>query len=163
LGISVENDEGSDKYKQKKRRKMSKIDFNEVVERICAENQRFHPSAYQFVRESLDYTFKTLQERGEMKARSHISGEILLDGLRAYALDQYGPMARTVLDYWGVECCEDIGQVVFDLINYGVLGKTEQDRQEDFEGGYNFEDAFEKPFRPDTVDNQDFEAPKADR
>lgn len=90
-----------------------------------------------------------------MKSRGHISGKVLLEGLRAYALDQYGPMTKTVLDYWGVESCRDVGQVVFDLVNYGVLGKTDQDRLEDFDDGYDFADAFEKPFCPDFVDNKD--------
>ena len=142
---------------------MGKIDFNEVVARICAENRRFHPDAYQFVRESLDYTFQTLQERGEMEKRGHISGKTLLEGLRAYALDQYGPMTRTVLDFWGVESCRDVGQVVFDVVNYGVLGKTDQDRLEDFDEGYDFEDAFEKPFWPDSVEKPFTEPTSSDK
>ena len=57
-------------------------------------------------------------------------------------------MAKTVLNSWGVQRCEDFGELVFNLVNKGVLGKTEEDRKEDFAGGYDFEAAFRRPFRP---------------
>jgi len=127
---------------------MQSAEFSEVVERICAENGRFHPSAYLFVRQGLDYALAKLRERGEIKVRQHISGQTLLDGIRAFALEQFGPMAKAVLDYWNVQSCRDFGTIVFELVDYGVLGKTDEDNIEDFEGGYDFFDAFEKPFLP---------------
>jgi uncharacterized repeat protein (TIGR04138 family) len=72
----------------------------------------------------------------------------LLGGIREYALEQFGPMAYTVLDRWGIKKCEDFGDIVFLLVDYGVLGKTEHDRREDFAGGYDFKDAFVRPFEP---------------
>ncbi len=57
-------------------------------------------------------------------------------------------MARTVLNRWGVKRCEDFGELVFNLVQKGVLGKTDQDRKEDFAGGYDFDEAFLQPFRP---------------
>ncbi len=123
-------------------------DFQEVVERICAENGRFDPAVYLFVRQGLDYTMSRLREKGEFSGRKHVSGQKLLDGIRAYALEQFGPLARAVLEHWGVRSCRDFGVIVFELVDYGVLGKTEEDSIEDFEGGYDFADAFEKPFEP---------------
>ena len=82
------------------------------------------------------------------KGTAHVSGQELLDGLRAYTLDQYGPLARTVLEAWGVKRCGDFGEIVFNLIDYNVFSKTASDRREDFEEFYTFEEAFEAPFRP---------------
>ncbi len=127
---------------------MQSFDFSEVVDRICAENGRFHPNAYLFVRQGLDYTLGSLRERGEIEGRQHISGEKLLEGIRAFALEQFGPMTRAVFDFWNIECCRDFGIIVFELVNYGVLGKTDDDSLGDFENGYDFEEAFEKPFLP---------------
>ena len=62
----------------------------------------------------------------------HVSGAELIEGLRVYALEQYGPLAKTVLNSWGVKRCSDFGDIVFNLIEYNVFSKTENDRREDF-------------------------------
>ena len=72
----------------------------------------------------------------------------MLEGLRIYALEQYGPLAKTVLNAWGVRRCSDFGDIVFNLIEYNVFSKTESDRREDFADLYSFEDVFVKPFLP---------------
>lgn len=127
---------------------MDANEFQEVVQRICAENGSYRPGAYAFVQRGLDYTLESLRQRGEIEGRAHISGPILLEGIREYALEQYGPLARIVLDHWGVHTCRDFGEIVFELLNYGMLKKTEEDRIEDFDGGYDFAEAFEQPFEP---------------
>jgi len=73
----------------------------------------------------------------------------LLDGVRQYALKEFGPMVMTVFDSWGIRCSEDIGHMVFNLIGAGVFGKTEQDSIQDFKNVYDFEEAFVKPFAPE--------------
>lgn len=130
---------------------MSTNEFQEVVERICAANGRYQPAAYAFLRRGLDSTLHRLRKSGKIEGTAHISGPMLLDGLREYALEQYGPLARLVLEHWGVHSCRDFGEIVFELVDYGVLGKTEEDRIEDFEGGYDFAEAFEQPFEPRAV------------
>ena len=65
-----------------------------------------------------------------------------------YSLDQFGPLAKTVLNAWGLRRCSDFGEVVFNLIDYNVFSKTENDRREDFADTYDFDDAFVKPFEP---------------
>jgi uncharacterized repeat protein (TIGR04138 family) len=77
-----------------------------------------------------------------------VSGHELLEGIRLYALQQFGPMARTVLEDWGIRACEDFGEIVFNMVEHKILSKTDDDSREHFKGGYDFRDAFEKPFIP---------------
>jgi uncharacterized repeat protein (TIGR04138 family) len=77
-----------------------------------------------------------------------VTGPELLNGVRQYALKEFGPMVMTVFDSWGIRSCEDFGHMVFNLIGVGVFGKTEQDSIEDFKNVYDFEEAFVKPFAP---------------
>jgi uncharacterized repeat protein (TIGR04138 family) len=77
-----------------------------------------------------------------------VTGRELLSGIRTYALAQFGPMAMTVLDEWGVTRCEDFGEIVFNMVDAGLLSKTDSDSREDFQGGYSFDEAFRNPFLP---------------
>ena len=79
------------------------------------------------------------------------SGKELLDGIRLYALKSFGPMVPTMLEAWGIHSCEDFGEIVFNMIKYQVANKSESDSRDDFKGGYNFDDAFRKPFLPSKV------------
>ena len=124
-----------------------KQNFSEALETILREDPRYSREAYGFVREGLDFTCKMLKKEGHGPQR-HVTGQELLEGLRHYALQQFGPMSKTVLDYWGVRRCEDFGEIVFNMVEKGILGRTEEDRREDFAGGYDFEEAFVKPYQP---------------
>lgn len=126
---------------------MKKLSFQEALDQIINEDPRYHEQAYHFMREALDFTIKLLEKPAEGPGR-HVSGGELLEGIRQYALKEYGPITKTVLNSWGVQRCEDFGDLVFNLVNKGVLGKTDDDRKEDFAGGYDFETAFRRPFRP---------------
>jgi uncharacterized repeat protein (TIGR04138 family) len=126
---------------------MKKPQFSDALSEIVAADPRYAEEAYLFVREALDFTIKMLNKPKEGPAR-HVRGEELLDGLRQYALQEFGPLARTVLNAWGIHRCVDFGHMVFNLVQHGVLGKTDEDRLEDFAGGYDFDEAFRKPFRP---------------
>ena len=129
---------------------MQDPEFSEVVALIRKEDPRFDRKAYDFVRHGLDHTVKELKKRDAVRAAkaTHMTGPELLDGLRIYALDQYGPLAKTVLNAWGVKRCPDFGDIVFNLIEYDVFSKTENDRREDFADLYSFDEAFVKPFLP---------------
>lgn len=129
---------------------MQDLEFAEVVALIRKEDPRFDRKAYDFVRLGLDHTVKELKKKDSARASrsAHVSGKELLEGLRAYALDQYGPLAKMVLNSWGVKRCTDFGDIVFNLIEYNVFSKTDNDRREDFSDIYTFEDAFVKPFLP---------------
>jgi uncharacterized repeat protein (TIGR04138 family) len=128
---------------------MHAINFDEVLERIIAKDSRYHREAYLFVREGLDYTQKKISKNNKNEIR-HITGQELSDGLREYALAQYGPLTTTVLEEWGVHRCEDFGEIVFNMVENGLLSKTETDSRADFKGCFDFADAFRKPFLPST-------------
>jgi len=129
---------------------MQDLEFSEIVELICKEDNRFDRKAYTFVRQALDSTVKELKKRQPERTQKsqHVSGAELLNGIRVYALDQYGPLAMTVLNRWGVTRCSDFGDIVFNLIEYNVFSKTDSDRREDFGEIYSFDEAFVKPFAP---------------
>ena len=120
--------------------------FAEAVARLCARDRRYAPEAYLFLHEGLMRTLKNVQEK-EKKPRQ-ITGAELSAGLREYALDQYGPLAMTVLGRWGLRTTRDFGEIVFLLLEAGLLGKTEEDKIEDFDDLFDFDAAFRAPFRP---------------
>src|SRR5664280_375085 len=126
---------------------MQKSNFGESVDDIVKADGHYDREAYYFVREGLDFTIKMLK-KDSRGAKRHVSGHELLDGLRRFALDEFGPMAKTVLTHWGVKRCEDFGEIVFRMVDKGILGKTEHDTPEDFKSGYDFDEAFVKPYQP---------------
>jgi uncharacterized repeat protein (TIGR04138 family) len=123
-------------------------DFNAVVKAILKENPRFKKGAYHFVREGLDYTMRNLHKSKVLGQSRHVTGQQLAHGIRQYALEQYGPLALTVLNYWGIERTNHFGEIVFELIEFKVLGKTENDQLDHFSDLFDFKEAFEKPFHP---------------
>jgi len=137
---------------------MHEVSFEEALLKIRAKDPRYDRDAYLFVREALDHTQKTIGKDTRGRIR-HISGQELLAGIREYALQQFGPMTKTVLEEWGVRCCADFGEIVFNMVEVSWLAKTEKDRRADFQDGYDFEEAFRKPFLP--RDKQTIQAPKA--
>ena len=100
------------------------------------------------MRDALDFTTKQQKKIKGVSVR-HVTGPELLDGVRRYALKEFGPMVITVFDNWGIRSCEDVGNIVFNLIGAGVFGKTEEDSIEDFKNVYDFEEVFVKPFAPE--------------
>jgi uncharacterized repeat protein (TIGR04138 family) len=126
---------------------MQKIGFAEALDSIVASDPRYLRDAYVFLRDGLDFTTKQ-QKKTKGATVRHVSGPELLDGVRQYALKEFGPMVMTVFDNWGVHSCEDIGNMVFNLIDAGIFGKTEEDSIEDFKNVYDFKEAFVKPFAP---------------
>jgi uncharacterized repeat protein (TIGR04138 family) len=126
---------------------MQALDFEEVLNRIVEKDTRYCPDAYLFLKEGLAHTQAKLCQGNPLEMR-HISGQELLEGLREYGLDQFGPMTLMVLNEWGVQSCEDFGEIVFNMVEAGLLRKTEQDSREDFKGGFDFTEAFYKPFTP---------------
>lgn len=123
-------------------------DFNEVIHAIRKDDTRYARGAYYFLRQALDFSIKEMAKQGKLEQSNHLSGQQLLEGIRLYALEQYGPMARSVLEYWGVTTCRDFGNIVFNLVACRVLGKTDKDSPEDFNIGYDFKTAFEGPYLP---------------
>ena len=98
--------------------------------------------AYQFVREGLQHTVRTIHGQDEVEDNRHVSGQQLCLGLKDFALDQYGLMARTVLSHWNVRKTEDFGRMVFAMVEAGLMRKTDDDTLEDFTDVFEFNDAF---------------------
>jgi len=126
---------------------MQKLDFGAKLDLIVQQDSRYDREAYLFLRDALDYTVKLRKKARE--STDHVNGQQLLDGLRQFALKQYGPMVVTVFAYWGVHRGDDFGEMVFNFIREGVFGKTDTDCLEDFSGGYSFHEAFVVPFLPE--------------
>jgi len=127
---------------------MRKTTFEEAVAQILKEDPRYAPEAYHFIRDALDFTTRSLKKPTEGPGR-HVSAAELLEGIRQYALKEYGPLAMTVLQAWGIRQCADFGQIVFNLVNKKFLGKTDDDSARDFDRGYDFAAAFRAPFEPE--------------
>lgn len=120
---------------------MTDVEFaEEILDRLRERNPRFHEKAYFFVLSALHHVMQGLERP------RHISGQELAEGARDLALDQFGPLARTVLEHWGIHSTRDMGEIVFALVEAGVLVKDEDDREDDFRDIFDFEDAFERNY-----------------
>ncbi len=123
---------------------------------LSAPRLRYHTDAYEFVFDALRYTQEMLQrcpdetESDVEEESAHISGQELLNGIREYALDQFGLMARIVFSSWGITCTEDFGRMVFELIDEGRMRKTDRDDISDFYEVYEFAEAFDRAYQPET-------------
>jgi len=127
---------------------MQKIGFAEALDSIVASDPRYQREAYAFLRDALDFTTKQQKKVKGVSVR-HVTGPELLHGVRQYALKEFGPMVMTVFDNWGIHSCEDIGNMVFNLIGAGVFGKTEEDSIEDFKNVFDIKEVLVKPFAPE--------------
>ncbi len=115
----------------------------EKIRQLVKKDGRYRLEAYCFVFEALDYTLRRLGEH------RHVTGRELCEGIRDLAIEKFGPLASTVFAYWGVTRTEDFGAIVFNLVDAGLMGKTETDSIEDFHDVYDFEEVFEKNLRLD--------------
>jgi uncharacterized repeat protein (TIGR04138 family) len=126
---------------------MQAMQFEQSVVSILKREKRFDPHAYFFLKDALDFTLKRAAETNAGQAR-HVTGQELLEGFRDFALEQFGPMASTLMREWGVRKCQDVGDMVFHLIEEQVFGKQDSDRREDFAESFDFEDSLARPFLP---------------
>lgn len=119
--------------------------LDERIAALAGADRRYTPDAYHFVFRALDFV---LERQGSVRGQDlpddqHVSAIELLDGLRAFALELYGPLARLVLERWGIYRTEDFGEIVFGLVECRLLNKQESDRKSDFRNGFNFREAFD--------------------
>ena len=109
---------------------------------LLRNDRRFDAEAYNFVYEALDFTLKNVG-RKTRDGNQHGRGQELLEGVKRYSIDQFGCLAQTDLDDWGIKNTGDFGRRVCNLVEYDLMGKQEGDRREDFENLYDFEEAFD--------------------
>ena len=131
---------------------------------LLQSDKRYKYEAYVFVFEALRYAQTVLglgtpaesepadeieepPKTEEPGADRHVSGQELCMAIRQFAVEQYGLMAKTVLNSWGVNATVDFGEIVFNLIRIGKMRKTRQDRLEDFNDVYNFDTALRPEFK----------------
>jgi uncharacterized repeat protein (TIGR04138 family) len=111
-----------------------------IMDRIRLREPRFDERAYLFVLAALEYCQQRLDER------RHISGKELALACRDLALDRFGVMSRVVLEHWGVRTSADIGDVVFTLVELGLLMSQPTDSREEFADVFDFDQAFEREY-----------------
>jgi len=128
---------------------METINFDATLDKILEKDSRYHRDAYLFVREALELAKNQVHKAVPAdKHEKHVNGQQLLDGIRQFAIQQFGPMTATVFEEWGVRSCADFGEIVFNMVDIGLLAKTDRDSRDDFRNGYDFTEAFRKPFWP---------------
>ncbi|MEP6692152.1 MAG: Minf_1886 family protein [Gemmatimonadaceae bacterium] len=110
------------------------------MDRIRAREPRFHENAYLFVLAALEYCQARLPER------RHICGRELAGACRDLALERYGVVARMVLEHWGVRCTSDIGDIVFTLVDLGLLISQPNDTRDEFADVFDFDRAFDRDY-----------------
>lgn len=116
---------------------------------LLQQDQRYHLEAYQFVREALAFAQEELHMSGRSgteEGENHITGQQLCEAIRQYSLQQYGYMAKTVLNTWGIFSTGDFGEIVYNLIRIKHMKKSPSDRREDFDNVFDFETAFDPLF-----------------
>ncbi len=148
---------------------------------LLKDDPRFKLEAYQFVREALGFAQEVLNMAGdataedetvrekpnkddpfenpfeveEQRPERHITGQQLCEAIRRYATDQYGYMAKVVLNSWGIHETGNFGDIVYNLIEIGWMKKSDRDRREDFNDVYDFSDAFCGQFQITLPDQSD--------
>jgi uncharacterized repeat protein (TIGR04138 family) len=120
---------------------MPELAFREgIMDRIRLREPRFDERAYVFVLAALEYCQQRLDER------RHITGRELARACRDLALERFGVMSRLVLEHWGLHTSADIGDVVFTLVDLGLLMSQPTDSREEFIGVFDFDQAFEREY-----------------
>jgi len=126
---------------------MKALQFEQAVESIIKRDKRFDALAYVFLKEALDFTLKRAADGNDGESR-HVTGTELCLGFRDLAVQQFGPMAGTLMTEWGLRETSNIGEIVFHLIEEQMFGKQDSDTMDDFAAVYDFDDAFVVPFQP---------------
>ncbi len=127
---------------------------NARLAEVIRRDPRYAYEAYEFLFAALRHTQKLLgrvpppMEEGEEPApEHHVSGPELLNGARDLALQEFGLMARTVFHMWGIDRTDDFGELVFNLVEAGLMSKTEEDRRSDFHDVFDLDQALVQGYR----------------
>ncbi len=134
------------------------LDPSRAIAKLLSEDRRYKFDAYVFVFEALNFAQDELHmgtetstegaEEGDPDAvERHVTGQELCEAIRRFALKQYGYMAKTVLNSWGIHGTGDFGEIVFNLIRIGQMKKTKHDDRKDFDDVYDFETALQEEFK----------------
>jgi uncharacterized repeat protein (TIGR04138 family) len=135
------------------------IDPDHPLAELLRRDRRYHRNAYFFIFEALRYAQEQmglgqaiLSDAPVLEDQRHVTGQQLCEAIRRYAVEQYGMLAKSVLNDWGVKNTGDFGEIVFNLIEIGQMKKTDSDRREDFHNVFDFDDGLRDAFLPITSD-----------
>jgi len=129
----------------------SESSIEEIIQRhmalraAVAKNPSYHADAYLFVCEGVEYTCEKLG------GRKDVSGQELVEGLCDLAVERFGYLAPTVLKHWGVKSTEDFGEIVFTLVEFGLLGKSPRDSKADFRDVLDLHQTLRERYRMDDL------------
>ncbi len=119
------------------------------IKEIIKKDARYSPQAYQFIFEALDYTTNMLgkNQHKTTDVDRHVTGKQLMEGIKQYAIKQFGFMTLTVFEQWGINQDIDFGNIVFNLVERGLMGKTDKDSLDDFKNNYDMKKVFDEEFK----------------
>lgn len=104
-------------------------------------DSRYRVEAYLFAQDAFLHAMAMLGER------RGLTGKELLQGIKSLGRERFGPTARLVFEHWGVKTTEDFGWVIMNMVEAGLMRKTEEDSIEDFRDVFDFQEEFEKKFQ----------------
>ena len=116
-------------------------EFLDIVTEICEKDDRYHIESYEFVMEALHFSQR------KFKKEKHVTGPELLQGIKLLLLQKFGPLTRSVLKHWGINQTDDFGNIVFNLVQFRILSKNDQDHYDSFKNAYDFNEVFEENYR----------------
>jgi uncharacterized repeat protein (TIGR04138 family) len=121
--------------------------IEERIQTLRRRDRRFARNAYYFVLDALDHTMVVAGKDALTGAERHVGGRELLDGIHDLASQQFGPMASLVFERWGISAAEDFGELVFNLVDVGLLSRRAEDSRLDFVDDRDFDRVFDAKFR----------------
>ncbi len=135
-------------------------EFSHPLLDLLAKDTRYEAEAYEFIRNALNYAHDELglgqmdpdefaaaiEAEGDIPEDAHLTGQQLCEAIRQYSISQFGYMAKTVLNSWGLQETLDFGEVVYNLIDIGMMRKSDSDSKEDFASVYDFDSVFVDDF-----------------
>lgn len=117
--------------------------MTEMIRALTRRDARYRAGAYEFVLEALDFAMLRLGKHRRRGTDRHLTVDELLDGIRSFGVTQYGPLGRLVLESMGIFSTADLGEIVFNLVDAGLLNKQDTDSKEAFARGFSFHQAFD--------------------
>tara|TARA_B100000700_G_scaffold64608_3_gene71264 strand:- start:1881 stop:2327 length:447 start_codon:yes stop_codon:yes gene_type:complete len=135
-------------------------EFSNPLMDLLAKDTRYTAEAYEFIRNALNFAHdelglgnvdaealkSALEAEGDLPEEAHLTGQQLCEAIRQYSLAQFGYMAKTVLNSWGLKETLDFGEVVYNLIDIEMMRKSDSDSKDDFAEVYDFDRVFVDDF-----------------
>jgi len=108
----------------------------ELASVMKIRSSRYKPEAYIFILKAMRYAHTRPGRRG------HLTGQEFARVIAEFVRSLYGPLAKNVLEDWGIRETLDFGRIVYDLIDVGQMSKLPEDSLDDFRDVYAFDEEF---------------------